>query len=335
MAMAKATLNLMWRYPMAALFAFFCLGLAATASATRGAESVNGIAAIVNDKVITYSEVRDVVEPRERLLRSQYTGEELVKKITDLRKAALQDLIDRELIIQAFEKDKLVIPQHFIDERVDEVIKENFGGDRNAFIKTMEAQKFTMSKFRDMERQKIIVMAMRAKNVKSNLIVPPAKIEEYYRQHKDQFSNKAQVKLRMIMIPGHVESGGGAAQKSMADEIRAKLITGADFDKMAQMYSEDSTRDLGGDWGWIDDKTLSPELSQVAFSLKPGEISKVVDIGGNHYILKVEARQGGEVKPLTKELRVEIEHRLRQDQAHELEQHWLASLRSKAYIKTF
>ena len=104
---------------------------------------------------------------------------------------------------------------------------------------------------------------------------------------------------------------------------------------MAQMYSEDSTRDLGGDWGWIDDKTLSPELSQVAFNLKPGEISRVVDIGDNHYILKVEARQGGEVKPLTKELRTEIEARLRQQQAQELQDHWLASLRSKAYIKTF
>ncbi len=333
--MAKTTLNFIWRYPMAALFALSCLGVAATASATRGAESVNGIAAIVNDQVITYSEVRDVVEPRERLLRSQYSGEELVKKITELRKAALQDLIDRQLILQAFEKEKLVIPPHFIDERVDATIKENFGGDRNAFIKTMESQRFTMSKFRDLERQKIIVQAMRAKNVKSNLIVPPAKIEEYYRQHNDQFSNKAQVKLRMIMIPGHVESGGGTAQKSMADEIRAKLITGADFDKMAQMYSEDSTRDLGGDWGWIDDKTLSPELSQVAFSLKPGEISKVVDIGGNHYILKVEARQGGEVKPLTKEVRAEIEGRLRQQQAQQLQEHWLASLRSKAYIKTF
>ncbi|MEO6970520.1 MAG: SurA N-terminal domain-containing protein, partial [Chthoniobacterales bacterium] len=248
--MAKATLKFIWHYPMVALLAFSCLGVAATASPTRGAESVNGIAAIVNDSVITYSEVRDVVEPRERLLRSQYTGAELVKKITELRKAALQDLIDRQLIVQAFEKEKLAIPSHFIDERIDEVIKANFGGDRNAFIKTMEAQKFTMTKFRDMERQKIIVQAMRAKNVKSNLLVPPAKIEEYYRQHKDQFSNKAQVKLRMIMIPGHADSGGGTAQKSMADEIRAKLITGADFDKMAQMYSEDSTRELGGDWGW-------------------------------------------------------------------------------------
>jgi peptidyl-prolyl cis-trans isomerase SurA len=275
-----------------------------------------------------------VCEPRERLLRSQYSGGELVKKITELRKAALQDLIDRQLILQAFEKDKLVIPPHFIDERVDQVIKENFGGDRHAFIKTMEAQKFTMSKFRDLERDKIIVQAMRSKNVKSDLLIPPGKVEEYYRQHKDQFSNKAQVKLRMIMIPGHADSGGGAAQASMADEIRAKLITGADFDKMAQMYSEDSTRDLGGDWGWIDDKTLSAPLSQVAFSLKPGEISKVVDLGGNHYILKVEARQGGEVKPL-KDVRADIEARLRQEQAQQLQEHWLASLRSKAYIKTF
>ena len=332
--MAKATLNIIWRYPMAALIAFSCFGVAATASPTRGAESINGIAAVVNDKVITYSEVRDVVEPRERLLRSQYSGPELVKRITELRKAALQDLIDRQLIIQAFEKDNLQIPPHFIDERVDEVIKENFGGDRQAFIKTMESQKYTMSKFRDLERQKIIVQAMRAKNVKSNLIIPPSKVEEYYRKHKELFSNKSQVKLRMIMIPGHQEAGGGEAQATMAEEIRAKLITGADFDKMAQMYSEDSTRDLGGDWGWIDDKTLSPELSKVAFSLSPGEISKVVDIAGNHYILKVEARQGGEARPL-KDVRTEIEARLRQEQAQELQEHWLASLRSKAYIKTF
>jgi hypothetical protein len=48
----------------------------------------------------------------------------------------------------------------------------------------------------------------------------------------------------------------------------------------------------------------------------------------------VEARQGGEVKAL-KDVRADIESQLRQDQAHELQEHWLASLRSKAYIKTF
>ncbi|MEO6870649.1 MAG: peptidyl-prolyl cis-trans isomerase [Chthoniobacterales bacterium] len=333
MATSKATLSL-WRHPVTALLASVCIAVAATASPTHGAEAVNGIAAIVNNDVITYSQVKQLVEPRERLLRSQYSGEELNKKIIELRKSALQDLIDRQLIVQQFDKDKLEIPGFFVDERVKEVIRDSFGGDRNAFIKTMEAQNFSMSKFKSLEREKIIVQAMRSKNVKSNLMVPPAKIQEYYNQHKDLFSTKAQVKLRMIMIPGKPEAGKSDPQRAMAEEIRGKLITGADFDKMAQMYSEDSTRDLGGDWGWVDQKTLSAPLSEVAFKLKPGEISKIVTLGGNYYLLKVEARQGGDVKPL-KDVRADIERALHQEQAKELQDHWIAGLRSKAYIKTF
>jgi parvulin-like peptidyl-prolyl isomerase len=84
----------------------------------------------------------------------------------------------------------------------------------------------------------------------------------------------------------------------------------------------------------VDDKTLSKPLSDVAFSLGPGEVSKVVELGGNYYILKVEARQGGEMKPL-KDVRSEIEARLRQERMQELQDHWLAGLRAKAYIRTF
>ncbi|MGH7935387.1 MAG: peptidylprolyl isomerase, partial [Chthoniobacterales bacterium] len=185
-----------------------------------------------------------------------------------------------------------------------------------------------------MERKKIMVIAMRQQAVKSKLIVPPSKVEEYYRQHRELFSTPAKVKLRMIMIPGKPGAGDNDPQKAMAEEIRGKLITGADFDKMAQMYSEDSTRDLGGDWGWVDEKTLSQPLSEVAFKLKSGEISQLVKLQDNYYILKVDAREGGEVRPL-KDVRSDIEASLRQEQAQELQEHWLASLRAKAYIKTF
>ena len=72
------------------------------------------------------------------------------------------------------------------------------------------------------------------------------------------------------------------------------------------------------------------ELSEVAFKLKPGEISKIVVLANNHYILKVEARQGGDLKPAPmKDVRPEIEARLHQEQAQELQKHWIASLRSK------
>src|ERR1700681_3497006 len=67
---------------------------------------INGIAAVVNGEVIPYSQVRELMAPREKLLRSQFTGEELANKIKEARLAAVQDLIDRQLIIQSFEKEK-------------------------------------------------------------------------------------------------------------------------------------------------------------------------------------------------------------------------------------
>jgi peptidyl-prolyl cis-trans isomerase SurA len=298
------------------------------------AEVVDGVAAVVNGEVITYSQVRQVVGPREKLLRAQFTGEELVQKVKEARQSALNDLIDRQLIIQSFKKESFQIPDHFVEERVNEIIRQDFGGDRNTFIKTLEAQNYTEGEFKKMEMEKIIVQAMRGKNVHLNTVASPVKVEEYYKEHREEFTSKEQIKLRLIMIPGHASDGNSAAQKAMADEIFGKLVNGADFDRMAQLYSEDSTREKGGDWGWVDRKTLAGPLEKAAFSLGTGKISKVIDFGGNYYILKVEDRHGGETKSLA-DARPDIEKKLMQLEAQNLQQKWIAALRSKAYIKTF
>lgn len=303
-------------------------------AAQQDAEVVDGVAAVVNGEVVTYSQVRQVVGPREKLLRSQFQGEELVQKVKEARQAALSDLIDRQLIIQAFRKENFQIPDHYVEERVNEIIRTDFGGDRNTFIKTLEAQNYTEGEFKKMEMEKIIVQAMRSKNVRLNTIASPVKVEEYYKQHRDEFTSKEQVKLRLIMVPGHSSDGNAAAQKAMADEIFGKLVNGADFDRMAQLYSEDSTREKGGDWGWVDRKTLAAPLEKAAFSLGTGKVSKVIDFSGNYYILKVEDRHGGETKSLA-DARQDIEKKLMQIEAQNLQQKWITSLRSKAYIKTF
>src|SRR5439155_488089 len=187
-------------------------------------EVVDGVAAVVNGDVVTYSQVRGLVAPREKLLRAQFNGEEL--------------------------------------------------------------------------------------------------------------TSKAQIKLRLIMIPSHASDGNAAAQKAMADEILGKLVNGAEFERMAQLYSEDSTREHGGDWGWVERKTLAAPLEKAAFSLEPGKISNIIEFGGNYYILKVEDKHGGDTKSLA-DARADIEKKLIQQEAQNLQERWLTSLRSKAYIKTF
>jgi parvulin-like peptidyl-prolyl isomerase len=298
------------------------------------AEIINGIAAVVNGDVITYSQVRELSAPRENLLRSQYTGAELEKALKEGREAALKDLIDRRLIIQAFRKEKYEIPDHFVEEQVRGIIKESFGGDRNTFIKTLEAQKYSIGEFKQKETERMIVQAMRAKNIKKNPISSPTKIEEYYKKHRAEFTAKEQVKLRMIMIPGHADTGQSATQKALAEEVLGQLAAGADFEHIAQVYSEDGTRDVGGDWGWIERKTIAPPLEKIAFNMPVGRISNIIEYSGNYYILKVDERQGGTTRSLA-EARPDIEKKLLQEEAQDLQERWIAGLRAKAFIRTF
>src|SRR5215831_9919286 len=133
---------------------------------------VDGIAAVVNTDVITYSQVRAISGPHERLLQSQFKGDELVKQIKAAREAALKDLIDRQLIVQSFAKEKFELPDFFVDQRVNDIIKESFGGDRQSFIKTLQAQNYSLSEFKKHEKESIIVQAMRSKNVKKVTMIP-------------------------------------------------------------------------------------------------------------------------------------------------------------------
>ncbi len=295
---------------------------------------VDGIAAIVNGNVITISQVRGLSAPREKQLRTQFTGQELEKQLKATRELALKDLIDRQLVIEAFKKEKYEIPDHYVDQRMHEIIRENFGGDRNTFIKTLEAQNYTLGEFKQKEMESMIVQAMRSHNVKTKNIISPTKIEDYYRKHRDEFTSKETIKLRMIMIPGQKDTATAPAQKALAEEVLGRLASGAEFDRTAQVYSEDSTRDNGGDWGWIERKTLAEPLEKFAFNMPVGRISNIIDYAGNYYILKVEDKQGGTTKSLN-EARPDIEKKLIQEEAQQIQERWIASLRQKAYIKTF
>ncbi len=295
---------------------------------------VDGIAAIVNGEVITYSQVRALSAPREKLLRSQLTGKDLENKLVELRQLALKDLIDRRLVIQAFKKESYQIPDHFVDQRMQEILRESFGGDRNTFIKTLEAQNYTLGEFKEKEMERMIVAAMRSHNVKTNSIVSPTKIEDYYRKHHEEFTTKEEIKLRMIMISGQKDTASAPAQKALAEEVLGRLASGAEFDRTAQVYSEDSTRDNGGDWGWIERNTLAAPLEKFAFNMPVGRISNIIEYAGNYYILKVEDKRGGTTRSLA-EARSDIEKKLLQVEAQGIQERWIAGLRAKAYIKTF
>jgi parvulin-like peptidyl-prolyl isomerase len=311
--------------------------LAATAPLKAVEEVLNGIAAVVNGEIITFSQVRELVGARERSAAEIYQGEELQRRIKEMRQGAVQELVDRALILQEFRKKEFNIPSYIIDDSINRIIRQEFGADRTAFVKTLQAQGYTMARFREVEKDKITVQAMRQAKTSDNIIVSPVKIREYYNKNSAAYTSPEQVKLRMIVLKegssnGDAPSDSSAGKKQMAAELREKLAGGAEFDRLAQMYSEDSTSDMGGDWGWIERKTLNEDLAKVAFSLKPGEISTVTQLDNGYYILMVEARKPAVTKPLS-EVQPEIVQALIQEEKLKGQERWLKGLREKAYIK--
>ena len=324
------------RFFAAILLGGFLLSGALQSVSAQQAEVVDGVAAIVNNDVITISQVRELVGARERAMREGYNGPDLADKIKEMRLGALKDLGDRQLIIQEFrsmQEKGANIPDYVVDDRVQTIIREEFGGERAAFIRTLQAQGYTLTRFKEVEKEKIIVQAMRQAKITDNFVVSPKQIQDFYDKNKTAYSIPEQVKLRMIVLREGADDVIGANKRQTAEEIREKIVGGAEFERMAQMYSEDeATSDLGGDWGWVERNTLNEQLTKTAFSLKAGETSPVLQIGDSFYILFVEARKNAAIKPMA-EVREEIERNLIQQERMKAQQRWIDTLRRKAYIK--
>lgn len=371
--------------------------LALASAAVVAADIVDGVAAIVNERVITYSEVKNYVQPLVAQLRRDYSGDALVEKVRTTQVDALNRLIERALIIDEFKEKGYNIPEKIVDAQIEDFIANDFGGDRKAFVRTLQAQNMTLAQFRERERERVIVQAMLNQKTQREVVVSPYKIENYYREHTDDFKVDEQIKLRMIFVkktpppPAPVPSDTGltnapptditepatptspattnAAEaatvatneatvagtnempvaetaanasappavdphRALADEILAKLDEGESFESLAKVYSEGKEANAGGDWGWIGHDVLRKELNETAFSLKPGEHSRVIETAEGYYLIEVDDVKPAHVKPLA-DMRDEIEKTLLQQQRTTMQEQWVKQLRAKAYIRLF
>lgn len=175
--------------------------------------------------------------------------------------------------------------------------------------------------------------ALRAKNISQELIISPQKIAAFYEASKTNFSLGAQIKLRTIdMIKP--KAGDNGETKKRADEILGKIKEGATFEEMARNYTDGSLASVGGDRGWVERSALRKDLADVAFALKPGERSGVIDLPDACYLLLVENKREAHVRPLS-EVREEIERALLIKERTRLQQRWVDRMKTKSFVRYF
>lgn len=322
----------------------FVLAAAALFAATRALAQpqdnlnlryANGIAAIVEDRIITVDDIRREIGPLVPEIQRQARSEkEFNEKLEALQEDVIQNLIDRVLIVKEFYKDeKRQVPASYIDNEVAETIITQFDGDRSKYLAYLRERGISQRDYRKEREEDMIYGYMQSQQRKSASTVSPVKIEAFYNEHKEQFNQEDSVKLRLIQVSRNA-GDTDETLRSRSQIIISELNAGSDFGDVARKYSQDSRKGKGGDWGWQRRSDLRKEFSDVIFALEKGKFSDPVIMPEGAFILFAEDRKYAGILPID-EVRPEIERMLIQQGSRQATERWLEKLRRNAYVKHF
>lgn len=188
----------------------------------------------------------------------------------------LQDMLSQKMIEQAAAKAKVSVTPAELQTKMNENIQRMGAADLKQFI-----NQFRVTKQRFVQGTKLNLLA--EKTVQKDISIPDSEYADW-------------IKARHILIkfdPAETDQAKKEEKaKAKIEEIIAKLKAGEDFAKLADQFSEDPSNDMegkkGGDLGWFTHGRMLQDFEQVAYKLKPGEISEPVKTMYGYHVIKLE-----------------------------------------------
>lgn len=295
---------------------------------------LDGIAAKVNDAAITIGEVLSSVQPRGRELSSRYSGDALREKMAEVYRKEVNALVERQLILDAYEEQEGRIPEWAVEQKINEIVHEMFDDDHGALMNALAKDQRTYEAWKEDIRKQLIVASMRQNSVRRRISVSAADVYEVYRENPEECRLPVEVSLSILVLKKPDDEQGAVDVATRAEEFRQQLLEGADFGELARLHSQGTRAKEGGAWPWTETGDLAGALRDVIEVLPEGQISQVIDTDREVYLARVEERRGGGTAAF-EEVREEIEKDLRQAEAKGLYEQWMSSLKKGAYIEVY
>ncbi len=316
------------------LLFFILLFLGFTADGfCREQQLVDRVAAVVNNEVITQSEVDMIFRPIYEQIKKAYQGPDLQHELETVRLKLLNQLIEDRLVYQEAQKLGVTVSDSEIQEELA-TFKTQFLNEET-FQKEMEKSGFGIKEIEKKVRERITITKLHQGLIRGKVIVSPSDVEQYYKDHPSEFAQKEQVKVWCITL----RKGEEAIEKGTTDEavkrkagkLIAELKQGKDFEKLAKENSQDTHAAQGGLLGFVQKGDMVENIDQILFSLKPGSFSDVLETEDGYHIFKVGEKQVASKKTF-EQAKDEISEMLFRIKAHDRFVSWMDELKKKSFI---
>ena len=323
---------------------FLAAAAACVSPASAEPVVVNRVAATVNGRPVTSAEVRMALAPAVRELSVLYPrqGPQFVAELVKAKKAVLNELIERELVLSEFESKGYVMQERYVDSEINRRILVHFNGDRDAFLNMLRQSGMTFEDYRRNVVKEVSVDMMRSMRYERGVPPSPDAVRQEYRRMGSELRDltKDEIVYDKILLAAQDPSTPGNSPDeqyqracNLCDRIRSGKMSFADA---AREYSSDSHAKDGGRWPKMKRSDLAPDFAGVIFNAEEGKILGPLADPYGFTIVRVVRKDLAPAPPLSDEtVRERVESSVVRTRSEARYREWVERLRANAVIRTY
>ncbi len=323
-------------FPAVMLFFFSCfIGYVPALNA----KIIDRIVAVVNDNVITLSELESRAQPVLARFEQQRKRPLNAKEKEEILAQLLPQLIDEYLVDAEIKRLGIRIGDKEVDQALEQLCRSN-----HITLKELKAQLaaegITLEQYKDQLKRQIQRTELINAQVKSKIVVTDEQIAEYLKQDASSSGKskggKSYILQHICIVPLNPDDPTSVKEaESIAKEAYKALEQGKPFEQVVAAYSAPAFRQNGGYLGGFREQEMAPFIKNAVLDLSPGEYSKIVKTPLGFQIFKVKAIRTGQddelaVSGFEKE---RAREQIYQQEVNARFDEWLREIRSKATIK--
>jgi peptidyl-prolyl cis-trans isomerase SurA len=263
-------------------------------------------------------------------------GDSGVEAVPDEPNAKLKAIITQQLLQDEAQKYADKVDDAEVDRAIESIKQRNHMTDQQLQAQ-LQAQGISYADFRANVRKQAEAQQMFQHEVRDKTVIPDSEVEAYYKDHVDEFTateEEYQLAQILIRLPADAKPDQVAAAQRKAEQVQVQAAKGGDFAGLAHEYSDDDSKDKGGELGVFKAADLNDAIAAGIKNVKVGDVSKVIRTKYGFHVVKVEAHQAPGTVPLV-EVKSQIREKLQQEESKDSFDKWVdQDLVKDHYVET-